>query len=119
MSIAEVEWVGSQIQGCEIIKVAESNLHGDDGDDGYSYASVSPCHVAIAVEGVRYQIQGGEGREFVESSRGDAADLVPKQAQALQVVQALQHCKSSVDFETRAQVMFTEVVLKTECEKLP
>ena len=28
-------------------------------------------------------------------------------------------CKSSVDFETRAQVMFTEVVLKTECEKLP
>ena len=34
MSIAEVEWVGSQIQGCEIIKVAESNLHGDDdGDD--------------------------------------------------------------------------------------
>ena len=115
MSIAEVEWVGSQIQGCEIIKVAESNLHGDD--DGYD--NVSPCHVAIAVEGVGYQIQGGEGREFVEGSRGDAADLVPKQAQALQVVQALQHCKSSVDFETRSQVMFTEVVLKTECEKLP
>ena len=48
MSIAEVEWVGSQIQGCEIIKVAESNLHGDD--DGYD--NDSPCHVAIAVEGV-------------------------------------------------------------------
>ena len=53
MSIAEVEWVGSQIQGCEIIKVAESNLHGDDdGDDDYSGDNVSPCHVAIAVEGV-------------------------------------------------------------------
>ena len=83
----------------------------------YSKPICKPCHVAIAVEGVGYQIQGGEGREFVEGSRGDTTDLVPKQAQALQVVQALQHCKSSVDFKT--QVMFTEVVLKTECEKLP
>ena len=77
----------------------------------------SPSHVTVAVERVGNQVERGEGGELVKGTRGDTTDFVPKQAQALQVVQALQHCKSSVDFKT--QVMFTEVVLKTECEKLP
>ena len=51
----------------------------------------SPSHMTIAVEGVGNEVEGGEGGEFVKGSRSDTADFVPKQAQALQVVQALEN----------------------------
>ena len=45
--------------------------------------------MAVAVEGVGDEVEGGEGGQLVEGSRRHTTDLVPKQAQALQVVQAL------------------------------
>ena len=51
----------------------------------------SPSHVTIAVERVGNQVEGGEGGELVKGTRGDTTDFVPKQAQTLQVVQALQN----------------------------
>ena len=48
-----------------------------------------PGHVAVAVEGVGDEVERGEGGQLVEGSRRHTTDLVPKQAQALQVVQAL------------------------------
>ena len=48
-----------------------------------------PGHVAVAVEGVGDEVEGGERGQLVEGSRRHTTDLVPKQAQALQVVQAL------------------------------
>lgn len=51
--------------------------------------TISPGHVAVAVEGVGYEVERGERGQLVEGSRSHTTDLVPKQAQALQVVQAL------------------------------
>ena len=62
-----------------------------DDDDGGGGQVILPCHVAVAVEGVGDEVEGGEGGQLVEGSRRHTTDLVPKQAQALQVVQAL--CK--------------------------
>ena len=51
----------------------------------------SPSHMTIAVERVGNQVERGEGGEFVKGTRSDTTDFVPKQAQTLQVVQALEN----------------------------
>ena len=48
-----------------------------------------PSHMTIAVERVGDEVEGGEGGELIKGARRDTADLVSKQAQTLQVVQAL------------------------------
>ena len=58
-------------------------------DDGGGGQVILPGHVAVAVEGVGDEVEGGERGQLVEGSRRHTTDLVPKQAQALQVVQAL------------------------------
>ena len=62
-----------------------------DGESFCSQPVGEPGHVAVAVERVGDEVEGGERGEFVKGSRSDAADLVPKQAQTFQVVQALEH----------------------------
>ena len=59
-----------------------------DDDDGGGQV-VLPGHVAVAVEGVGDEVERGEGGQLVEGSGSHTTDLIPKQAQALQVVQAL------------------------------
>ena len=51
----------------------------------------SPSHMTVAVERVGNQVEGGEGGKLVKGARSDTTDFVPKQAQTLQVVQALQN----------------------------
>ena len=51
--------------------------------------TISPGHVTVAVEGVGDEVERGERGQLVEGSRSHTTDLVPKQAQAFQVVQAL------------------------------
>ena len=51
-----------------------------------------PGHVAVAVERVGDQVEAGQAGQLVEGPRGHAADQVPVQGQALEVVQAPEHC---------------------------
>ena len=51
-----------------------------------------PGHVAVAVERVGDQVEAGQAGQLVEGPRGHAADQVPVQGQALEVVQASEHC---------------------------
>ena len=60
-----------------------------DDDGGGGQVILLPGHVAVAVEGVGDEVEGGEGGQLVEGSGSHTTDLIPKQAQALQVVQAL------------------------------
>ena len=55
--------------------------------------------MTIAVERVGDEVEGGQGGELIKGARGDTADLVSKQAQTLQVVQALEDMDQfEVDF---------------------
>ena len=50
-----------------------------------------PGHVAVTVEGVGDEVQRSEAGELIKGSRCDTTDLVSKQAQALEVVETLEH----------------------------
>ena len=49
-----------------------------------------PGHVAVAVEGVRDQVEGPERDEGVEGPRRDAADLVGVEREGVQVDEAVE-----------------------------
>ena len=51
-----------------------------------------PGHVTVAVERIGDQVEAGQARQLVEGARGDAADQVTVQRQALEVVQAPEQC---------------------------
>ena len=48
--------------------------------------------MTITIEGVGNEVEAGEARQLIEGPRGHATDRVPVQREALEVVEATEHC---------------------------